>query len=48
MDKVKKLFIWGNHSSTMYPDVTYCTVDGKKANDLVSDDWLNNDFVPTI
>ena len=28
---VKKMTIWGNHSSTQYPDLFHCEVDGKNA-----------------
>lgn len=48
IDEIEKLCIWGNHSPTMYPDVSYATVKGKAAKDLVNDTWLNNDFVPTV
>jgi len=26
---IEKLVVWGNHSPTMYPDLTYATVAGK-------------------
>ena len=45
---VDGLFIWGNHSSTQYPDVHHTTVDGKKATDLVDQNWLVSDFIPTV
>jgi len=32
---IKQLVVWGNHSPTMYPDIRYSTVKGKKATDLV-------------
>jgi malate dehydrogenase len=46
---VKKMTIWGNHSSTQYPDLFHCEVDGKNAAELVNDQaWLENDFIPTV
>ncbi|XP_026426356.1 malate dehydrogenase-like [Papaver somniferum] len=50
---VKNVIIWGNHSSTQYPDVTHATVKtsvGKKAvKELVADDaWLNGEFISTV
>lgn len=47
---VKNVIIWGNHSSTQYPDVHHCTVNvgGKAvaAFDAVKDDsWLKGDFI---
>lgn len=45
---VNKVTIWGNHSLTQYPDIHHATVDGKPATDLVSDDWMKNEFIPTV
>ncbi|KAI3949964.1 hypothetical protein MKW92_017076 [Papaver armeniacum] len=50
---VKNVIIWGNHSSTQYPDVTHATVKtsaGEKAvKELVADDaWLNGEFISTV
>jgi len=47
---VKKVIIWGNHSSTQFPDVAHATVSvgGKveKVFDAVKDDnWLKTDFI---
>ncbi len=46
--KVEKMVVWGNHSATQYPDISYATVDGKPAKDLVDNDWYVNDFIPTV
>jgi malate dehydrogenase len=47
--KVSNLAIWGNHSSTMYPDFENCTIDGKPATQLIKDEkWLNGDFITTV
>ena len=46
---VKKMTIWGNHSSTQYPDLFHCEVNGKNAAAAVGDQaWLENDFIPTV
>ena len=46
---IKKMTIWGNHSSTQYPDLFHCEVDGKNAAALVNDQaWIENDFIPTV
>jgi malate dehydrogenase len=46
--EIKKLTIWGNHSSTQYPDIFHAEVAGKNAVELINDqDWLENDFLPT-
>jgi len=46
--KVEKVVVWGNHSATQYPDISYATVDGKAVKSLVSDEWNKNDFIPTV
>ncbi|MEN7526346.1 MULTISPECIES: malate dehydrogenase [unclassified Cupriavidus] len=49
VSSVEKLFVWGNHSPTMYADYRYATVDGKSVKDLINDQVWNNDvFLPTV
>ncbi|HEY9032397.1 MAG TPA: malate dehydrogenase [Pseudomonadales bacterium] len=48
VNHVKCMTIWGNHSSTQYPDLFHTTVDGKPAMELVTQDWFANDFIPTV
>jgi malate dehydrogenase len=45
---VRKMIIWGNHSSTQVPDVSHATVGGKPAAGLVTDAWVTEEFVPTV
>jgi malate dehydrogenase len=45
---IKNLAVWGNHSPTMYPDIRYTTIGGKKATDLVDRTWINNEFTPRV
>ena len=46
---VKKMTIWGNHSTTQYPDLTHCEVNGKNAAELVSDHaWIDAEYNPTV
>ncbi|CAG2143876.1 MULTISPECIES: malate dehydrogenase [Cupriavidus] len=46
---IEKLFVWGNHSPTMYADYRYATVDGKNVKELINDHAWNNDvFLPTV
>jgi malate dehydrogenase len=46
---VKKMTIWGNHSTTQYPDLFHCEVGGKVAAEAVDDhDWVENTFIPTV
>ena len=46
---VRRMTIWGNHSSTQYPDLFHCEVDGKPADELVDDQvWIDQEFIPTV
>jgi malate dehydrogenase len=45
---VTNMTIWGNHSATQYPDVYNAKVDGKRASDLVDQDWIEGAFIPTV
>ena len=46
---IKKMTIWGNHSTTQYPDVFHAEIGGKNAAEVVNDpDWIENDFIPTV
>ncbi len=46
---VKNLAIWGNHSSTQFPDFTNATVDGVDVLSAVNDRaWLEGDFLATV
>ena len=48
VNDVKKMIIWGNHSSTQYPDLTACTVNGKPALDLVDREWYEATYIPEV
>ena len=46
---VSNLAIWGNHSSTQYPDFVNAKIDGKPVTSVISDHaWLKGDFVSTV
>lgn len=45
---IKKMIIWGNHSTTQYPDLSHTTVKGKAAHDLVDRSWYENDYIPRV
>jgi malate dehydrogenase len=49
VSSIKKMTIWGNHSTTQYPDLFHCEVDGKNAAAAVNDQqWLDETFIPTV
>ena len=45
---IKGMIIWGNHSSTQYPDLHHATVDGKPALELVDQAWYEGEYIPTV
>ncbi|MDA3662167.1 malate dehydrogenase [Mycobacterium xenopi] len=46
---IKKMTIWGNHSTTQYPDIFHAEIAGKNAAEVVGDQaWIENDFIPTV
>jgi malate dehydrogenase len=46
---ITNLAVWGNHSTTMYPDLFNAKIEGRNAAEVVDDqDWLENDFIPTV
>ncbi|MCH8078402.1 MAG: malate dehydrogenase [Proteobacteria bacterium] len=45
---IKKMIIWGNHSTTQYPDLSHATIAGKPAHDLVDRNWYENDYIPRV
>jgi len=46
--KIRKAIIWGNHSSTQYPDIRFAEVDDKPATELVDQDWYRVQFIPAV
>lgn len=53
-DQVKNVIIWGNHSSTQFPDLRHASVklnngETKKAYDAIqNDNWIKNEFIPVV
>jgi malate dehydrogenase len=45
---VKKLIIWGNHSTTQYPDINHGTVQGRPARELVEQKWFEEEYIPRV
>ena len=46
---ITKMTIWGNHSTTQYPDLFHCEVGGRNAVEVVDDQaWISDDFIPTV
>src|SRR5436190_13559530 len=49
VNEVSNIAIWGNHSSTMYPDFYNARINGKPAPDVMNDEpWFKDTFIPTL
>jgi malate dehydrogenase len=49
IDQVTDLFIYGNHSPTMFADFTHAKIGGKAAAEVIGDEaWLKNDYLPAV
>lgn len=47
--EISDLFIYGNHSPTMFADFTHAKIGGKAAAEVIGDEaWLKNDFLPAV
>jgi len=48
-DAVQRFCVWGNHSDTMWPDVSHCTINGVPAAAAINDDaWLQGRFIEAV
>ena len=46
---ITNMTIWGNHSTTQYPDIFQAKVGGESVAAKINDqEWLENDFIPTV
>jgi malate dehydrogenase len=45
---VTNMTIWGNHSTTQYPDLFHAKVKGQPAIELVDQAWYESDYIPTV
>jgi malate dehydrogenase len=49
VSEISKMTIWGNHSTTQYPDLVNAKVKGSSAWDAVDDEgWIADEFIPTV
>jgi malate dehydrogenase len=47
-ERIRRMIVWGNHSSTQYPDIRFAQVDGKAATGLVDQQWYRDTFIPVV
>jgi malate dehydrogenase len=46
---VARMTVWGNHSTTQYPDILHAQISRRPASEVVDDQqWYENEFIPTV
>lgn len=45
---IRRVCIWGNHSTTQYPDLHHATVGGRAALELVDRAWYTDEYIPRV
>lgn len=46
---IRRMTIWGNHSTTQYPDLFHCEVNGTSAYELIDDhEWVDEVYIPKV
>ena len=46
---ISKMVVWGNHSSTQYPDLSFAETDSLSISTLINNqEWIENYFIPTV
>jgi malate dehydrogenase len=49
VNDIAKMTIWGNHSTTQFPDLFHCEVSGANAHAAVGDqEWYESTYIPTV
>jgi malate dehydrogenase len=49
VSEITNMTIWGNHSTTQYPDIVHAKVNGRNAAEAVDDQaWIEDEFIPTV
>ncbi|MFZ0365697.1 MAG: malate dehydrogenase [Candidatus Cybelea sp.] len=47
--EIAQVVVWGNHSTTQFPDFAHAKIRGRAASEHIADrNWLENDFVTTV
>jgi len=46
---VHRMTVWGNHSTTQYPDISHALVGDRPATELeIERSWIEDEFIPTV
>lgn len=45
---IENLVVWGNHSATQFPDISFATINGQPLVEMLEQDWLVQEFIPRV
>lgn len=45
---IQNMVVWGNHSATQYPDISFAQINGEAVKDKVDQAWVTDEFIPTV
>ncbi|WP_444996888.1 malate dehydrogenase [Aliikangiella sp. IMCC44359] len=48
MNSIKKMTIWGNHSTTQVPDITHTSIGDEAATSIIDNSWASDEFMPKV
>ncbi|HLI32183.1 MAG TPA: malate dehydrogenase [Solirubrobacteraceae bacterium] len=49
VDAIEHVAVWGNHSTTQYPDITHASAGGRPALEAIDDDeWIEQEMIPAV
>ena len=48
VNAIRKLTVWGNHSTTQYPDLHHALANGKPVMDMIEQSWYENEYIPEV
>jgi malate dehydrogenase len=46
--QIEKMVVWGNHSATQFPDISYATINGQAIKGKVDNGWYVDTFIPVV
>jgi len=48
-ERIQRMIVWGNHSSTQFPDFYHAEINGKPATEVIKDDtWFKTEFMQSV
>jgi malate dehydrogenase len=45
---ISRVAVWGSHSGIIYPDIRNAIIQERKVPEIVSTEWIEKDFIPSV